>query len=98
MTIMTGSSSDDWILLALQLQPLLITLNHSSIADSHHLQFTVTHALGFSVCTTQNLALQITMKSSCHFLFNRLGMQTRFFDSNSPVSVLHGTNLYSQIS
>jgi hypothetical protein len=42
VTIMTGSSSEDWILLALWLQSLLITLNHST-----HFQFTVAHALGF---------------------------------------------------
>jgi hypothetical protein len=40
VTIMTGSSSDDWILLALWLQPLSITLNHNTIADSTH--FTIT--------------------------------------------------------
>jgi hypothetical protein len=34
------------------------------------------------------------MKSSCHF-FDHLGMPTKFSDSNSPVSILHGTNLYS---
>jgi hypothetical protein len=38
------------------------------------------------------------MKSSCHFFFNHLGTPTQFSDSNSPVSVLHGTNLYSVIS
>jgi hypothetical protein len=36
--IMTGSSSDDWILLALRLQPLSITLNHNAIAILHTLQ------------------------------------------------------------
>jgi hypothetical protein len=35
---MTGSSSDDWILLVLRLQPLLITLSHNSIAILHILQ------------------------------------------------------------
>jgi hypothetical protein len=40
---MTGSSSDDWILLAVRLQPFLITLNHNTIAILHILQslFTV---------------------------------------------------------
>jgi hypothetical protein len=32
---MTDSSLDDWILLAVQLQPLLITLNHNTIAIRH---------------------------------------------------------------
>jgi hypothetical protein len=35
MMIMTGSSSDDWILLALRLRPLLITLNPNAIAIPH---------------------------------------------------------------
>jgi hypothetical protein len=66
---MTGSSSDDWILLALRLQPLLITLNHSDIADSHHLQFTVTHALGFSVSTSRLLATDLNTETitSIHY-------------------------------
>jgi hypothetical protein len=33
---MTGSSLDDWILLALRLQSLLITLNHNTIAAILH--------------------------------------------------------------
>jgi hypothetical protein len=42
------------------------------------------------------------MESSCHFLFDPLGMPTQFSNSNSPVSVvldsvLHGTNLYSTV-
>jgi hypothetical protein len=35
LTIMTGFSSDGWILLALRLQPLLMTLNHNTIAVPH---------------------------------------------------------------
>jgi hypothetical protein len=35
--IMTGSSSDDWILLALRLQPLLITRKHNTVAIPHTL-------------------------------------------------------------
>jgi hypothetical protein len=31
-----GSISDDWILLALRLQPLLITLNNNAILQSLH--------------------------------------------------------------
>jgi hypothetical protein len=46
---MTGSSSDDWILLAVWLQPFLITLNHNPIAIPHSLQslFTLTHSVHF---------------------------------------------------
>jgi hypothetical protein len=32
---MMGSSLDDWILLALRLQPLVITLNHNAITIPH---------------------------------------------------------------
>jgi hypothetical protein len=54
---------------------------YSAIAYLHNLQFTVARALGLSVFTSRLLAtdlntkltLQITMKSSCHFLFNRPG-------------------------
>jgi hypothetical protein len=46
---MTGSSSDDSILLALWLQSLLITFNHNTIAISHTLQslFTLIHTVYF---------------------------------------------------
>jgi hypothetical protein len=45
VTIMTGSSSDDWILLAFRLQHLLITLNHYAIAMPHTLQSLHTNPL-----------------------------------------------------
>jgi hypothetical protein len=56
---MTGSTSDDWIYL-----PLSYTLTpnytyiqqYSTIADIHTFQFTVAHALGFSVSTSRLLA------------------------------------------
>jgi hypothetical protein len=43
----SGSSSDDWILLALWLQPLVITVTHSAIAIPHILQslFTLIHTI-----------------------------------------------------
>jgi hypothetical protein len=54
-----------------------------------HFQFTVAHALGFSISTSRllrtdlntELAIQITIKSSCYFVFNHY--------------VLHCPNLYS---
>jgi hypothetical protein len=59
---MTVSSSDDWILLALRLQSLLIILNYNAIADSHNLQFTVGHA--FSVFTSHLLATDLNTETS----------------------------------
>jgi hypothetical protein len=41
VTKMTGSGSDDWIWLALPLQPLLITLTYSAIASPDTLQFSL---------------------------------------------------------
>jgi hypothetical protein len=38
---MTGSSPDDWILLAVRLQPLLITLDHNTVAISHTFSITL---------------------------------------------------------
>jgi hypothetical protein len=50
--------------------------------------------------STQELPLQITMKSSCHFFCKHLGMPTQFSNYNSPFSVvlysvLLDTHLYS---
>jgi hypothetical protein len=42
---------------------------HSAIADLHTLQFTVTHALGFSVFTSRVLATDLK-QSHCHFKSN----------------------------
>jgi hypothetical protein len=72
--------------------PSLYNLNYkpySTIPDFHTFQFTVAHALGLSVSTgkvsqKQKLPLQFTMKSSCHFFFDRLGMLTQFSNSVSP--------------
>jgi hypothetical protein len=38
-----------------------ITSNYSAIADLHTLQFTVSHALGFSVFTSRNLATDLCL-------------------------------------
>jgi hypothetical protein len=58
---MTGSSSDDWILLADQLQPLLITIHHSAIAIPHTLQslHVVIHTVYFQQ-SSLHLNLHIT--------------------------------------
>jgi hypothetical protein len=53
-----------WLdLLALRLQSLLITI--SAIADLHNLQFTVTHALGFSVLPSR-LMIKELKQSHCN--------------------------------
>jgi hypothetical protein len=52
---MTGSSSDDWILLALRLQPLLITLNHNAIAIPHTLQSLFTLNFSVLICIHNSL-------------------------------------------
>jgi hypothetical protein len=64
MTKMTGSSSDDWILLVLWLEVLLLTLSYNSVAILHTLQFTVAHTLGFSVSTSRLLAVDLNTETS----------------------------------
>jgi hypothetical protein len=46
------------------LQVLLITLNYNAIADLHNVQFTVTHAVGFSVFTSRILATDLNTETS----------------------------------
>jgi hypothetical protein len=40
------------------------TGNYNSIADLHTSQFTVTHALGFSIFTSRNLATELSVSLS----------------------------------
>jgi hypothetical protein len=46
-----------------RLQSLLITLKYNDIADLHTFQFTVTHALGFSVFTSRLLATDLNTET-----------------------------------
>jgi hypothetical protein len=51
-----GSSSDDWIYSQLVTHSVVITLTqrqYSAVSHLHQLQFTVAHALGFSVSTSR---------------------------------------------
>jgi hypothetical protein len=58
MTEMTGSHSNDWILLELRLQPVLITLNHNAIAILHTLQSLHTNPLSlFPLVSTMTFSL-----------------------------------------
>jgi hypothetical protein len=58
---MTGSGSDDWIYWHFG---YTLSLNHSAIADLHNFQFTVAHALGFSVSTSRLLATDLNTETS----------------------------------
>jgi hypothetical protein len=72
MTKITGSDR----MIEFIITSVTSSLNHtyySAIADLHNLEFTVAHALGFSVSNSRLLALQTTKKSSCHFLFDHPG-------------------------
>jgi hypothetical protein len=51
-------------LLAHRLQVLLITLNYNVVDVLHNFQFTVAHALGFSVFTSRLLATDFNTKTS----------------------------------
>jgi hypothetical protein len=65
---MTGSSLEYWTLLALCLQPLSITLNHSAIAIPHTLQSTLhTNPRGlFPAVFTTTLHLQLLTPRTLH--------------------------------
>jgi hypothetical protein len=56
-------------LLAPWLQVLLITLKYSATADLHNSQFTVAHALGFSVFTSRLLSTDLNtgISTSNHY-------------------------------
>jgi hypothetical protein len=66
---MTGSSSHDWILLALRLQTLLITLNHNAMASPHTLQSLNTNPLSlFPLVSTITLSRWINRLNLHHSL------------------------------
>jgi hypothetical protein len=108
VTTNNGSTSDDWIYWTFFVQSLLIT-SHTAPSLIYTLSSSPLHThkdsqsplvVSWQRISTQELSLQITMKSSSNFFFDHLGMPTQFSSSNSPVSVvlnsvLHGTDLYS---
>jgi hypothetical protein len=82
VTKITGSRSDDWIYHHLPLQSLFKYGQYSATADLLPSRITRTcYPFPGNVFITQKLSLQITMNSSCHFVFNH--------------SVLLCPNLYS---
>jgi hypothetical protein len=79
VTLITGSTSDDWIYWHFGYNLSLITINttrtykpYSAIADLHTFQFTVVHSLRFSVFTSRLLATDLnteTITSNHHEVF-----------------------------
>jgi hypothetical protein len=76
------------------------TGNYSAIADLHTLQFTVAHALGFSVFTSRILATDISQshcnfklhsKSSCHSLI----LSCRFFSTTLDCHFQNSTHFFT---
>jgi hypothetical protein len=67
---MMVSSSDDWILLAVRLQPLLITIHHSTIVIPHILQSahsdpqSISSSLHFT-CPSYNAHKEFTNCTAC---------------------------------
>jgi hypothetical protein len=59
VTYGTGFGLDDWIYCTLYIHTALIYRQYSAIAIIHTLQFTVTHALGFSAFTSRILATDL---------------------------------------
>jgi hypothetical protein len=56
VTYKTGFGLDDWIYCALYIYTVRDYRQYSAIVTLHTFQFTVTHALGFSVFTSRILA------------------------------------------
>jgi hypothetical protein len=66
LTYKTGSGLDDWIYCTLYIHTTLDYRQHSAIGILHTFQFTVTHAVGFSVFTSRILATDL-LQSHCNF-------------------------------
>jgi hypothetical protein len=66
VTYKTGFGLDDWIYCTLYIHTVRDYRQYGAIAILHTLQFTVTHALGFSVFTSRILATDLS-QSHCHF-------------------------------
>jgi hypothetical protein len=89
---MTGSSSDDWILLALWLQPLLITLSHNTIAIPHIVETLLTLILSvlhsqFTVIAPSLIALVHTL----HYCTRKSSITSPIYDclTNHTHSLSH---------
>jgi hypothetical protein len=66
VTYKTGSGLNDWIYCTLYIHTVRDYRQHIAIAIVHIFQFTVTHALGFSVFTSHILATDLS-QSHCNF-------------------------------
>jgi hypothetical protein len=66
VTYKTGSGLDDWIYCTLYIHTARNDRQYSAIPVLHIFQFTVAHALGFSVITSRILATDLS-QSRCHF-------------------------------
>jgi hypothetical protein len=98
---MTGSISDDWILLALWLQSLLITLSHNTIAILHTSQSLHTNPLVFTIrflvriynTWTIKVSLKYTLPISLHygtfevFTSHFQSSEADFFNYELPVAL-----------
>jgi hypothetical protein len=80
---------DDWICCVLYIHTTRNYRQYSAVAIVHSLQFTVTHALGFSVFTSRILAT-VSSQSHCEVLLSR---PNSFLDisSQSPSTAISRT-------
>jgi hypothetical protein len=100
VTIKTGSISDDWTLLALRLQSLLITFNHNAIAVSHILQSLHTNPLCPNLYST-NLHSSLTAPNCTELVPIRFSTANRLLISlyySSLKSSNHNLNLHRTTS
>jgi hypothetical protein len=66
VTYKTGFGLDDWIYCSLHIHKVRECRQYSAIANLHTFQFTVPHALGFSVFISRILATDLS-QSHCNF-------------------------------
>jgi hypothetical protein len=88
---MTGSSSDDWILLALRFQALLITLNHNTNVILLMLQTILTLIFSVLICIHNSLlSLRASLRYLTHCTTARVSLPTRVL---STTALLHWPTL-----
>jgi hypothetical protein len=91
---MTGSSSDDWILLALWLHPLLVTLSHNPVAILHILQLLHTNPYSlFPPVITTLVTLHKLLKAALHCTDGTRKSSNHTLSLHTLTSTSHGSYL-----
>jgi hypothetical protein len=93
-TYKTGFGLDDWIYCTLYIHTVRDYRQYSAIAILHAFQFTLTHALAFSLFNSRILATDLS-QSHWHL---KSHVKTSFSQSKSPSTAISGTRPNSHSS